>query len=248
MGTLGGGNGDGRPADNGGQPEGLPDLPPEWGTIVIPDDPAELAGEADEIRRELRREIRRSRWRRRFGLTLRPAGESQPSLGLPLLIMSIAVLATLTSLFVVAWPGTRPRVDPGVTASPANLPIPRLVLQDGSGNPVLINDLMPTVILMVEGCLCTELVAETVRITPPGVAVLAVDRTVPSLAPAPSGAPTRPTPLADRDGALRSSLGLGQPGGAATVVLVRRDGNWRTVPAVRSVDQIRGPLAEFLQS
>src|SRR5262245_40981798 len=117
MGTLGGGNGDGRSPDNGGQPEGLPGLPPEWGTIVIPDDPAELAGEADEVRKELGREIRRNRWRRRFGLAIGPSGETQPSLGLPLLIMSIAILATLTSLFVVAWPGSSRRVDPTIEAS-----------------------------------------------------------------------------------------------------------------------------------
>src|SRR3954464_9707963 len=50
MGTLG--------DDNGGPPPGgggLPDLPPEWGVIIIPDDPSELAPEIDEVRRELRR-------------------------------------------------------------------------------------------------------------------------------------------------------------------------------------------------
>ena len=43
MGSLRGGDGDGRPPpDNGG----LPDLPPEWGTVVVPDDLAELEREA----------------------------------------------------------------------------------------------------------------------------------------------------------------------------------------------------------
>src|SRR5260370_261981 len=51
MSGLGGGNGDGWPPDGGGQPDGLPGLPPEWGTIVIPDDPAHLATEATKGRR-----------------------------------------------------------------------------------------------------------------------------------------------------------------------------------------------------
>ena len=44
-------NGNDPPQDDRGR--GLSGLPPEWGTIVIPDDPSELAGEADQIRREL---------------------------------------------------------------------------------------------------------------------------------------------------------------------------------------------------
>jgi hypothetical protein len=242
MGTRGG-NGDGRPADNGGQPEGLPDLPPEWGTIVIPDDPADLAEQAHEVRRELRREIRKARWRRRFGLTLGPNGETQPSLGLPLLIMSIAILATLTSLFVVAWPGTRPRVDPGPSASTAGRQVPDLVMLDGAGAPVRVRELVPAAILLIDGCTCHELVTETVRSAAPGVSVLAVDRTVPSFAPTAS---TAAIPLADREGALRSTLQLGPPTGAAAVVLVRRDGIIAyAVPAARSLDDFRGPLAQL---
>ncbi len=63
MGTLRGDNGGGRPPDGGG----LPDLPPEWGTVVIPDDLTELDDEAAVIRRDFRRQARRNRWRRRFG-------------------------------------------------------------------------------------------------------------------------------------------------------------------------------------
>src|SRR5262245_27143844 len=105
MGTLGD-NGGNRPPDNGGQPDGVPDLPPEWGVIVIPDDPAELAEEAACVRRELRREARRDRWRRRLHLPPRGSTDDSAAVGIPLLIMTIAVLATLTSLFAVAWPGS----------------------------------------------------------------------------------------------------------------------------------------------
>jgi hypothetical protein len=115
MGTLSGGNG-------GWPPEELPDLPPEWGTIVIPDDASELAGESTRVRRELRREARRSTWRRRLHLASPPPrspGEDTSTLGVPLLVISIAVIATLTSLFAIAWPtsGQRPTLQPSAVAT-----------------------------------------------------------------------------------------------------------------------------------
>ena len=55
MGTLSGGNGGEQPPNGGGSSDGVPELPPEWGFIVIPDDAAELEGEAGEVRRQLRR-------------------------------------------------------------------------------------------------------------------------------------------------------------------------------------------------
>lgn len=48
---------------------GLPDLPPEWGRVVVPDDASALAEEAAQLRRELRRRSSATRWRRRLGLT-----------------------------------------------------------------------------------------------------------------------------------------------------------------------------------
>ncbi|MFD0822891.1 hypothetical protein ACFQ0D_32250, partial [Micromonospora zhanjiangensis] len=90
-------------ADGNGPSEPLPDLPPEWGPIVIPEDAAELAAEAAALRRELRRTSRRAAWRQRFGLPTRPGGT--PTLRLPLLLMLVAILATLTSLFAMVWPG-----------------------------------------------------------------------------------------------------------------------------------------------
>src|SRR5262245_13169663 len=61
-------NGGAVPPDDGGARGGLPDLPPEWGPIVIPDDAAELDAEATEIRRELRREHWETRLRALLGL------------------------------------------------------------------------------------------------------------------------------------------------------------------------------------
>jgi len=105
MGTRRDGNGNGWP------PDGLPDLPPEWGTVIIPDDLSELAEESSRVRRELRRQDRQRRWRRRLHLPPpnppSDTDEDTPSLGIPLLVISIAVIATLVSLFAIAWPNTQ---------------------------------------------------------------------------------------------------------------------------------------------
>lgn len=99
-------NGGNWPPD-GGSPDGLPDLPEEWGVIVIPDDLSELSDEVTAVRDELRRSQRQSRWQRfaeRPGMrTLRRAGAA--SLRAPVLIISMAVLVTVASLFASAWPG-----------------------------------------------------------------------------------------------------------------------------------------------
>ncbi|MFB9239969.1 hypothetical protein ACFFWC_31330 [Plantactinospora siamensis] len=116
------GNGDGGPEG------GLPDLPPDWGSVIIPDDPAELAAEAAALRRELRRRARSARWRRRLGRPPAPGRPGAPGWRvlrrrrdlprLPLLLLLIAVLATLTSLFAVIR--TNPTRQPGGrTSSPA---------------------------------------------------------------------------------------------------------------------------------
>jgi hypothetical protein len=90
---------------------GLPDLPPEWGKIHIPDDAAELDAEAELVRKDLRREVRqarrkawRARWRRRFGMPPRIDNPEEPSLWLPMLVLGIALLITMLSLLLIAWP------------------------------------------------------------------------------------------------------------------------------------------------
>ncbi|MEV5448184.1 hypothetical protein AB0N23_37630, partial [Streptomyces sp. NPDC052644] len=88
-------------AEGHGPTDGLPDLPPEWGRVVVPDDASALADEAAQLRRELRRQARSGRWRRRLGLTARPDG--RPPLGLPLLMLLVAVLATTVGLVTVTW-------------------------------------------------------------------------------------------------------------------------------------------------
>src|SRR6185369_13271585 len=99
---------------------GLPDLPSDWGPIVIPDNAAELSADAAELRRERRRTARRTRLRRLVG---RPASgvrsaSDQPSVGVPLVIMAVAILTTMISLFVVTW-GRDLRDPSGPPGTPA---------------------------------------------------------------------------------------------------------------------------------
>ena len=50
---MAGAGGNGGWAPDGGTPDDLPDLPDEWGVIVIPDDLSELCDEVEAIRTEL---------------------------------------------------------------------------------------------------------------------------------------------------------------------------------------------------
>jgi len=253
MGTLGDGNGGNRPQDNGGQPDGVPDLPPEWGVIVIPDDPAELAEEAASVRRELRKVARRDRWRRRLHLPARPPGSSEDdngALGIPLLIMSIAVLATLTSLFAVAWPGQprppalRPTAQTAVTPPVAQqtlAPVADVTLADPAGGSVRLRDLAPAVVVLIDGCRCEQLLAATAA-ADADVNVVAVAPTLPAGTAVPTG--PRMRLLIDRDAALRKAVsGLARTPGRAAVLLLAMDATVvRALPAVESVEDFRAEL------
>ncbi|MBX6358019.1 MAG: hypothetical protein IRZ05_19475 [Micromonosporaceae bacterium] len=250
MSTLGGGNGDGWPPEGGGQSDGLPGLPPEWGSVVIPDDPAELADEAAQVRRELRRQARRDAWRRRLRLPARAAGQDgQPSLGLPLLIMSIAVIATLTSLFAVAWPGRTsnqlrgPQASRGAPAGTLAPELADLVLADPGGSAVRVADIAPAALLLVDSCTaCDDLVSATVAAAPDPVTVVVVGQATPTLDPS-LGKLRR---LKDPQQRLRERLQLGTPGGLAAVVLVARGGHVvHKLPGVTSVDSFRAELAQL---
>jgi hypothetical protein len=226
MGTLRGDNGGERPPDGGG----LPDLPPEWGTVVIPDDLAELDDEAAAIRRDFRREQRRNRWRRRLG---RPpvyglSDDDSPALGLPLLIMSIAIIATLTSLFAIAWPARSNRPAQPVTHQTTTTNLPDLLLANSSGQQFRVRETLPAVILLVDGCACDQLVSQTVAAVEPATSVIVVGHSVPAL---PAGLPTGREVIAaaDPDGALRAAY----PGAGATAILAARSGS--VVDAVHEV-------------
>lgn len=228
------GNGGNWTPDGEGARDDLPELPPEWGEIVIPDDPSELAEEAEQVRRELAGQASTAGW-------LRRPGTGEPSLGVPLLIMSTAVLITLISLFAMAWQGSRPA--PVVTPA-ADAVLPSLTLAAPEGAAVSLPTIAPAVIMLVESCVCDDLVAATVEAAPEDVTVVAVHDFAP-----PQGSDGPPVGLRvvlDPDGELRAALDLGPPGAVASVVLVDRTGHIvRTLPAARTVAAYRSVLNEL---
>jgi hypothetical protein len=237
MGTQHGGNGDNVPpdGDQSREPE-LPDLPPEWGRVEIPDDLSELAEEAEQIRQELAREREEGRPPRR------PASGGEPSIGVPLLIMSVAVVITLISLFAMTWSGSN-TVNPDGASTERPNQLPALNLADAAGDRVSLADHLPMAIMLVEECDCAALLAATVAAAPPGVTVAAIDEQAPARPP--GLAPDDPPPLllADATGRVRAQLDLAPPTNAATVVLVNEDGQITSIqPAVTAVAQFQPDL------
>jgi hypothetical protein len=233
MGTHRGNGGNWTP-DGEGARDDLPELPPEWGEVVIPDDPAELAEEAEQVRRELARQAPARGW-------LHRAGAGEPSLGIPLLIMATAVLITLISLFAMAWQGSRPR--PPATSAAATV-LPALSLDTAAGPAVPLRTLTPAVIMLVEECACDDLVAATVEAAPDGVTVVAVHDSAPPLAA--DQAPENLRRVLDPSADLRAALDLGPPGPVASVLLVDRTGRIvTTVPAARTLATYRSALGDL---
>jgi len=190
----------------------VPDLPPEWGHIVIPDDPAELAAEATAIRRELRRQAWRQRVGTLFGLI--PKRRESPSLSIPIVIMAVAVITTLLSLFVVTWDHSRSAtapVGPGGVAEAASVPLAGVTLADAAGARVELRNILPAVILLVDDCECADLITAVAATAPPLVTV------VPVAARAPCAVDTAPNVrcLADPTGAITGRYPAPQPTASA---------------------------------
>ncbi|GAA0738102.1 hypothetical protein Drose_01355 [Dactylosporangium roseum] len=258
MGTLRGDNGGGdRPHEGGG----LPDLPPEWGTIIIPDDPGALDDEGTHIRKQFRRATLRRRWRRRLHLKPEPVRrttDDSPGLAVPLLIMSIAVIATLVSLFAVAWPGRVPRpvtphVAPAASAPAASLA--RLSLFDADGTALPVKDLSPAVVLLVEGCSCEHLITSTVNAVAAGATpassparhttVLVVATRLPTL-PGGLNEAVRVKAVADPNNSVRAAVPDLTTDRTTAAVLVAPDGTViRATKAVTSADDFADDLAKL---
>jgi hypothetical protein len=219
-------------AEGYGPADGLPGLPPEWGRVVVPDDASALAAEAAQVRRELRRAAGLPGYR---------------VLGLPLLVLLVAVLTTLAGLLVVTWPRANRGTDrptPAPYSPPATLAgraLPALDLVDAGNAPVPLRGLLPAMIILLDGCPCPDRVSDALAAAPAGVSVVTVTggRTVPA-------GPTtqrQARALADPAGGLRSFLGQPARPGAATALLVDRAGTvTRVLPDVGTVESYRSDL------
>ena len=154
--------------------------------------------------------------------------------------MSLAVLVTLASLFTAAWPGlSRPAQVQRTAGTTPGRELPALELIAEDGHAVNLRSLKPAVIVLIDGCLCDELVSATAGAVGPGVAVLTVSAQRPSPAatsavpppaqqlptqqppaqqlPAPAasvaGAPGRVTPVVPPAGAVAAARRLTDPAG-----------------------------------
>ncbi|MPZ27152.1 MAG: hypothetical protein GEV12_12265 [Micromonosporaceae bacterium] len=252
MGTHHGGNDGNVPPDGDRSPDPdlpeLPELPPEWGEVAVPDDPSELAAEAEQIREELIREDQAGRTGGGGGAAAGTgAVEGAPSIGVPLLIMSVAVLITLVSLFAMAWSGTGSLPDqsnPGSGDGPAELP--PMTLVDAAGRQVALTAQTPVVIMLVEECECGGLVSATVGAAPPGVRVAMVGHAPPAEPVGQALGDQAPLRLGDPAGLVRAELRLDPPTDTATVVLVDRDQRITlTQESATSVAQYQGDLTDL---
>jgi len=251
-------NGGSWPPD-GGSSDGLPGLPDEWGVIVIPDDLSELSDEVSAVRAELEGSQYHTRWQRfadRPGMrALRRIGAA--SLRAPVLIISMAVLVTVASLFASAWPG--PARSPATqrtatTTDDRSGTLPALELIGSDGKTVPLRAQLPAVVLLIDGCDCAGLIADTVAAAPAGIAVVTVVAGAAAGqtggAPPTNAAPSTQGPtvraLRDPTGELRAGLRLGAPDGTAAALLVNRDGEIvRRIDRTAMIEEFRPDLARL---
>ncbi len=245
-------------APDGGTPDDLPDLPDEWGVIVIPDDLSELSDEVEAIRAELSLTTPPATAWQRF--LRRPSGRrlrriAARMLRAPVLIISLAVLVTVASLFASTWPGPPRQPATQRTAGTVDEPVktlPALELIGTDGQAVPLRGPLPAVIMLVDGCACATLINDTIAAVKTGTAVVTVTAAGGSIGMTP---PTNTTPQAqgktvrvlhDPAGNVRSQLRVGAPDGTAAVLLVDHTGAVvHTVPRIASVDDIRPHLARL---
>jgi hypothetical protein len=247
------------PSDDGSFDD-LPDLPEEWGVIVIPDDLSELSDEVAAVQAELRRSGPPTRWQR---FLARPAVRrvrrfAAAGVRAPALIISMAILVTVASLFASAWPGS-PRT-PAVqrTADKTDETgdsLPALDLLGPDGQTVALRGHLPAVVLLTDSCDCGKLVTDTITAVRPNVAVITVvsgATTPPSagLTPATGAAPQAQGKivhaLRDPTGELRKTLRLGAPDHTAAALLVDGTGKIvRRYPRTVSVNDLRPDLVRL---
>lgn len=218
-----------RPDDESG-PAGhdgeLPELPPEWAQLVVPDDARSLAAEAEQVRAELRAERRQRRWER----VTRGRKWERYGMSGPLVILVLVVVSSIAALLIAvlpvaphapqAAPLARPALSPGL---PGGL-LPDVQLHRVDGSAVAIRGIRPAVVLLVaDACDCQSLIDAYIDATAaPRLELLVVGEhhrpAVPELAM------SRIIGLTDPAAALARALPVRSHPGQPTSVLVRRTG------------------------
>lgn len=205
-----------RPDDeHGPDTGGVPDLPPEWAGIVIPDDASELAAETEALRRERRRDHRRDRIQAIFATRRwQRYGLSGPVIALSVLVAGI--FGSLLFLLPTGPSSPREQQLARPTAAPGSVGglLPDLQLATSTGSTVRTRDLRPAVVLVLpEGCACDSLVDQMVLDTTTGrIAVLVVTEGSGTPRPLPNSAPReRVTSAADPQQLFDRALAIRRP-------------------------------------
>ena len=203
-------------------------LPPEWGTIVVPDDLRELAAEIATIQSELAAHRPRSPRRRWM---------PRPGLSGPLCALILFLVAAIGSLMVIVLPKPsrpprrEPLASPSVAAGLVGGLAPALSLSGDGGRTASLREFRPAV-LLVSPAGCTtcaavrnQLVAATDE-TQLTVVWITESKHAVTLVP---GLPAeRLVSLADPAGTTRTLIaGISATG--PTAVLIRTDGRIRRI-------------------
>ena len=219
-------------------------LPPEWGTIVIPDDLRELADEVVQVQAELavtpsKASLRSWRWQR-------------SGLSGPLLALILFLVAAIGSLMVVVLPkpSRPPRREPlassTVAVGVAGGLVPAISLA-GDGSPSTSLRLFRPAVLLLSPVTCLTCAAVRNQL------VIAADETQLTVVWITESKEAVTIPAGSRKGQLVSladpagTTRLAVPGASATgptAVLVRSDGRiGQIVPNVANPSQLRPELA-----
>ncbi|SHN00411.1 hypothetical protein [Cryptosporangium aurantiacum] len=216
-------------------------LPPDWGTIVVPDDLRELADEIALVQAELAGQDprRRRRWTR-------------PGLSGPLCALILFLVAAIGSLMVIVLPKPNrpprrePLASPSVAVGVAGGLVPALSLIGRSGQGSSLREFRPAV-LLVSPASCTSCATvrnQMVKATEESqLTVVWITESKEPVTQDPGVPATRLVSLADPTGTARAAI-AGVSATGPTAVLVRTDGRIRRiVPNVTDPLQLRPELA-----
>ena len=133
--------------------------------------PPSSTSEAAALRRELRRHGPPDRLRTASASAPSGRATDAPSLGVPVVIMAVAVITTLLSLFVVTW--DRAPGPAGPAASGTERPAPAapaalvdVTLADAGGDPVRLGGILPAVLLLARRLRLHQLIAAIAAAAP----------------------------------------------------------------------------------